>query len=490
MITADPIPAPDGVLALDASGKFILGRLDIGEAPAFIILDGDPRTSLSVLRDTKTHTVFAVEDGNLLVNTLAFAEATLVAPTEEPERTRWLAYSPPPMAVPTSYGDPTKWNQWETKNTTGIFTGAVVLDRQSWLSQDSDSMSQVGDLTEFNGGEIRALRFGVVGTLGHFEKPWVYTIFGATNAFDKGFEIEQQDDFAWFDYRLDIPVTEVMTLSIGKQKEPISMERVMSLLQLPMQERSSVSDAMLPSRNFGVVLAGSARNRLMTWATGLFNNFIDSGESISDTASQLVGRATWLPFISDDESNLVHLGIGARLSNGKQGARFFTEPEFNKSPVFVDTGLLDSDGLQQYNLEASWRVGPYWLAGEYVESTVADPVGSDMNFSGWHLTGSWILSGEMRSYNHQSGILGAVPIARSVYQGGWGSWEIATRYSSLDLSDDDTDGGELDILSLGINWWLSPIFNMSLNYRHLSNRRLGLDGVSQGALVRVLIMLD
>jgi hypothetical protein len=28
-----------------------------------------------------------------------------------------------------------------------------------------------------------------------FDKPWVYTIFGATNAFDKGFNEEGLDDF-------------------------------------------------------------------------------------------------------------------------------------------------------------------------------------------------------------------------------------------------------------------------------------------------------
>ncbi|MCO4810891.1 MAG: hypothetical protein KC572_04770 [Gammaproteobacteria bacterium] len=42
-------------------------------------------------------------------------------------------------------------------------------------------------------------------------------------------------------------------LSVGNQKEPISMERLMSMAHLPMRERSSVSDAFLPSRNFGAV---------------------------------------------------------------------------------------------------------------------------------------------------------------------------------------------------------------------------------------------
>ncbi len=49
-------------------------------------------------------------------------------------------------------------------------------------------------------------------------------------------------------------------------------------------------------------------------------------------------------------------------------------------------------------------------------------------------------------------------MARSVYQNGIGAWELAGRWSSVDLTDGTVDGGEMDILSAGINWWLSPTF--------------------------------
>ncbi|NIL95555.1 MAG: hypothetical protein GTO71_14285, partial [Woeseiaceae bacterium] len=207
--------------------------------------------------------------GELRRNQLLYAAGTLAEPEHEPAPRRWLAYSPPPMAIPTNYGNPDKWNQWETENSTGIFLAAIVLDRQRWPSQNLDSEQQVGDLELFEGGEIRGFRIGAVGSVRWFERPWVYTVFGASNAFDKGFEVARQDDFTWFDYRLDIPVSQGMTLSVGKQKEPISMERVMSMVQLPMQERTSVSDAFLPSRNFGAVLSGTVLDQRMSWAGGI-----------------------------------------------------------------------------------------------------------------------------------------------------------------------------------------------------------------------------
>ena len=488
IVTQDPIAVEDESIAVDARNGYLLGNLVVGETPSFIILNQDPRENFEILLDTDFFTIFAVHQGRLFRNNL-FASA------EEEERVEtvrsgWKAYTPPPMALPMSYLDNTKFNKWDTEYVSGIVLGAAVLDRMNWWSQDAGSEQQLGvDLDSFDGGEIRGFRIGAVGTF-NFEKPWVYTIFGATNAFDKGFEVERQDSFTFFDYRLDIPVFENINLSIGKQKEPISMERIMSMVQLPMQERSSVSDAFLPSRNFGVVLSGTGENQRWTWAGGVFNDWIDTGTDIGQSATQVVGRMTWLPFMTEDESNLFHLGLGLRQSNGKEGVQFLTEPEFNKSPIFVDTGPLDMNDGFQVNLEASWRKGPYWVHGEYVSTDIDSPSNGDLDFSGYHVTGSWVLSGEMREYNKKSGIMGPIRVARDVYHGGWGAWELGVRYSSLDLTDGLVDGGEMDILSVGLNWWLSPVFNVNLNYRFVDNELGGINGDSSGIMTRVMVVLE
>ena len=78
-------------------------------------------------------------------------------PTPPPKPRRWVAYTPPPIAVPIRYYDSRKWNKFNTKPISGLFTGALALDRQFWLSQDGNSEAQVGDLSEFEGGKIRAL---------------------------------------------------------------------------------------------------------------------------------------------------------------------------------------------------------------------------------------------------------------------------------------------------------------------------------------------
>jgi phosphate-selective porin OprO/OprP len=488
LLSKDEIPIPDGYVALDAVGGFLIGNLVLGEPPNFIILDADPRIDMEVFLDTKGRAVYAVYNGELRKNTLQYATSDILV--AKPEHTAWHAYTPPPVALPTHYGDSAPWNHWTTANTNNVFFAVLALDRTHWLSQNDDSEQQVGSLEQFEGGEIRDLRLGVFGTLNYFDKPWGYTVVVATNAFDKRFELEDQDNFKAHDYRLDIPVGDSMKLSIGKQKEPISMERIMTLINSPMQERSSVADALLLSRSFGVLLSGNALDRRMSWAGGVFNDFIDTDESLDNGATSVAGRVTWLPFVSDDESNLVHLGLAARLSDGNQGYLYRAEPEFNKSPIFVDTGFGDADGINQYDLEASWRRGPFWLAAEHVGTFVDSPTNGNLNFSGYYVTASWILTGEMRDYHYKSGTFGPVPISRSVHQNGPGAWEIATRWSSIDLNDGPVAGGEMDILSLAASWWLSPIFNVNFNYRYILNERDNLNGEASGANIRILLKLQ
>jgi phosphate-selective porin OprO/OprP len=498
LVSRDEIPAREGEVVVDAEGGFVIGTLVLSRPPSFLVLDEDPRVHFEVLLDTEEHIVFAIRDGVVVLNSLSAPAPAAAAPEEEaPERrSRWFAYTPPPIALPIDYQTGAKWNAWQGKVISGIVLGAVVLDRTHWLSQDGASRQQTeritgepgGELSDFGGGEIRGFRAGVGGTI-NFKRPWIYAIAGATNAFGKGFDREEDDDFTFFDYRLDIPLGSAMSLSLGNQKEPISLERLTGMVYLPWQERSAVADALAPSRNFGAVLSGTALEQRMTWAGGVFNNSLITGGS-DTSATQLIGRVTGLPYLSADESQLVHLGLGVRHTDAEEGLRYFTEPEINQSPVFVDTGFFAANSATLYNLEASWRGGPFWIMGEYFQQEVAATAVGDPTFGGFYLSANWVISGEMRAYNKRSGILERTRVAQSVYQGGRGAWEAAIRYSSLDLSDGAIEGGELDILSLGVNWWLSGTFSLGLNVRHIMLDRYDLSGSSDAANLRVLLVLE
>ena len=490
LISKDLIALEEAEITFDARGGTVLGKMNLGASASFMVMDGNPQDDIDILLDTKSHTLFAIREGQVLRNRLQI----VVGDTPEEQKRAaggWLAYAPPPLAVPLDYQDKSKFNRFETKAVSGIAAAAVVLDRQFWPEQSSASITQVGDLEDFEGGEIRGLRVGAVGTL-NFDRPWVWTLFGATHAFDKGFDSGETDEFSFFDVRLDIPVWEKAGFSIGKQKEPISMERLMSMVHLPMQERAAVSDALLPSRNVGMVMSGSMLKDRVAWAGGAFNSWLDKDQpdSFSDNAINYIGRATWVPFESDSKSTLLHLGLSYRYSDTKQGAVVTTEPEFNQSPDFISSELFDADRADTYQAEASLRSGPFWLHSEWLRTEVESPSMLDPSVEGYHVTASWALTGEMRDYNKRVGIFKRLPIARTVNQNGWGAWEISTRYSALDANDSLLEAGDMDIWSAGVNWWLTPYFNVNLNYRYITLDKDGLEGTSHGVNSRVVLVLE
>lgn len=293
-----------------------------------------------------------------------------------------------------------------------------------------------------------------------------------------------------YDYRIDVPSSKNTTISIGKQKEPISMDRLMPMVFEPMQERSAISDAMLPARNVGIVWSGRNADTYTTWAVGAFNDWFDTNQDFDDTASQFVGRVTWVPLVSQDESNLLHLGVGYRYSDAKEGFHYATEPEMNKLPLFVDTGIHDADRTETLNFELSLRRGPFWLASEYMQSNVKSRDLGDPSFNGYHITASWVVTGEMRPYNKRNGTFGNVPVAKTMYQDGMGAWEIGARYSTLNLTDGLIDGGNMQIASLGVNWWLTPVFCINMNYRHVESEQDGTSTTTDSVVTRILLMLE
>ena len=95
----------------------------------------------------------------------------------------------------------------------------------------------------------------------------------------------------------------------------------------------------------------------------------------------------------------------------------------------------------------------------------------------------------MRDYVRKNGTFGGVPVSRSLYQNGPGAWELSSRWSSIRLNDGPVDGGDMDIASLGISWWLSTRFSLSLNYRYIFNEKERLDGETSGLNIRLLLKL-
>jgi len=153
VVTKNELVIEPGDTAVDSNGGFLFGQLALGSRPSFVVLEQDPRENVDVLLDTKTYARFAIQEGVIVKNELR--EIPVSSPEATLKPRLWKAYTPPPIAVPIRYYDSRKWNKFETKSVSGLFVGAIILDRQYWLSQDAVSKNQVGDLSDYEGGEIR-----------------------------------------------------------------------------------------------------------------------------------------------------------------------------------------------------------------------------------------------------------------------------------------------------------------------------------------------
>lgn len=485
LISQDKIPLSEADITLDANGGFVLGNLEVGIPAAFIILEKDPRTNVDIMLDTKSHAVFAVSKGEVVLNKLIRIDVEL-----NEQLSGWTSYAPPPVALPLSYQNKRKWNVFRTKPITIVLGGAILMENTRWLYQDKINNAQVGDLGEFVGGSVRGFRAGVGGTI-NFEKPWTYLFSFGTRAFERGFEQGNLDEFVLYDYRVSIPIG-IATLSLGKTKETISHSRLSAMIYEPgQQERASVADGLLPARNIGIVLNSAINNERMTWAAGVFNNWYENDRSFSDNPTVFTARISGLPFISNDESNLLHLGIAGRYSNAAGGIRYKAKTEIFSGPVSVDTDLIDdAESTFHLGLEMAWRKGPFNLMSEYIQSSVRSSVFNNPTFKGYYVLVSYVLSGEMRQYNKRSGLLKRVYIANGVNSGGWGTWEVYSRWSSIDLNNGAVEGGAMNTLSLGLNWWPVAAIQVNINYRYSELDHYGLNGFNHGLVTRLSFVLE
>jgi phosphate-selective porin OprO/OprP len=96
-----------------------------------------------------------------------------------------------------------------------------------------------------------------------------------------------------------------------------------------------------------------------------------------------------------------------------------------------------------------------------------------LNFQGGYAEASYMLTGETHPYNAATAAYGGInPTHPFVWDSaGWGAWEIAARYSTIDLNDRvgsalGVAGGRQNIYTLGLNWYANRNVRLMLNYLH------------------------
>jgi phosphate-selective porin OprO and OprP len=211
-------------------------------------------------------------------------------------------------------------------------------------------------------------------------------------------------------------------------------------------------------------------------------------------------RLTFQPLTGQNYS--VHIGgdvevlfdppVGPAGTNlaGKRTLTLSDRPELRIDPtVLLNTGAIAGvSRAEVYSVEAAAAWGPLFFQGEYFwyqinrenastpnsSSAPNIPGGlSTLSFNGGYVEASWTITGESRPYIPATGAYGRITPQNPVNPGGtgWGAWEIAARYSVMNLNDNfgaitGIEGGQQQIFTAGLNWYVNTNIMFKLNYLH------------------------
>ena len=160
----------------------------------------------------------------------------------------------------------------------------------------------------------------------------------------------------------------------------------------------------------------------------------------------------------------------------------------------VSSGAIDASSANHWGLEFGAQKQGLSLQGEYFDYSIkrrVPAVGvSDPHFTGYYVQAGWVLTGEARKYNPATAAFDAPSVAKPFDPANnqWGAWELAARYSVLDLNYDENAvvagdrvrGGEQTIWTLGVNWFVNPAVKFQLDYLDVSVDRQNAAGLQAG----------
>lgn len=299
---------------------------------------------------------------------------------------------------------------------------------------------------------------------------------------------------AWIGYTGFAP----FSVQLGAYSPPANLEDGTTPDDLLFIERASSSEL---SRSLGGAdgrLGLGVRGSGARWfaAATLTSRMVNDAE-VFDSQTAVVARTAAVVATGADYN--LHAGLsgtyvihppdqGADAGGARYGIRFRERPELRvDSTRLIDTGTINADHAYAAGVELAGNWRNFYLQGEDYRFGIerAKPTAlSNPNFSGYYLQGSWVITGEPHRYNMATASYQAPrPYVPFTAAGGFGAWELALRYSHTDLNYQPGNagtaaaaaavrGGEQNILSFGLNWYLNPNMRFLLDYSRIQVDRL------------------
>jgi phosphate-selective porin OprO/OprP len=257
-------------------------------------------------------------------------------------------------------------------------------------------------------------------------------------------------------------------VKFGNFKQPLGMEELTSSRLLVFPERALPMLAFETDRQFGLEYSkwGNMGKLPFNLRTSIFTQTLaneskdDFEKEVHETGGGAAARLVIAPHLNEDL--LFHAGAAAVYElphDESEKLEYKSEAETKNGDLeWFDTGKInESDHSLKIGLEGALQYKNFHLQGEYITTTVTRLESSDekdASFIGGYAFLSWLISGEKRPWEIKEGEFGQVIPQNKK----WGAWELAARYSHLNLTDVEAEiwGGAGNIYTFGFNWYANP----------------------------------
>jgi phosphate-selective porin OprO/OprP len=292
---------------------------------------------------------------------------------------------------------------------------------------------------------------------------------------------------AWINIK-DVPF--FGNIRIGSQKEWFSLEHLNVYRYLEFMERSYLFDFSQITRfdngfNPGISAFRTWANDRIFSAIGVYKNDSDLiGFGLGDGQYAVTGRLATTPIYEPDDHYFWHIGGAMSHRDPVNGTvQISVRDNIRNAPfpllnLLINTAAIPCQSQNLYNLETAAVWGPLTFQAEYTANVLTGaspaagaPAQGNLFFQGFYAEMMCFLTGESRTWNAKNFFFNRVNVLRplrlkpSDCDGyGCGAWEVAVRYSYLDMSNKFVQAGRLDSVTLGLNWYLNSNAKLQWNY--------------------------
>lgn len=301
------------------------------------------------------------------------------------------------------------------------------------------------------GTEVRRAYLGVDGTL------------------PGGFGYRVEADFApssveLTDLYLTYKATRDITLTVGHQKPFWGLEEMGSDLFTSFMERAAFNSAFGFERRVGVSAIYSGK--LVLVQGGVFTDNITALEDDTNNSRSFDGRVVFMPKIG---SGQLHVGGSMHFrdfNDASSSTRYRARPFVHTTDVrLIDTGNFSATGENSFGAELAYINGRFHATGESHWITALRPGLANPTFNGGYAEVGYLLSDDKTAY--KGGVFDRIRPSSPVNKGGFGAFQINTRYDWLDLNNAGIIGGRQQVAGASLVWIPTDYVRFIVNYGHL-----------------------